>query len=221
MITLDKLPKKCLSCRNEYIQRSIRQKYCGSRAKKIGCSYFIKKQSSLEYTRKNKTRLKILNKEWSLKNRPRKEKIIRTKEELRSMHNERNKKYYYKHHKRLMKTQTERHEYKRKNDVGYRLMCNMRLRLWIALKGKQKKDKTLKMIGCTLQELKSHIENQFKNNMTWENYGRKGWTIDHIKPLSKFDLSSFEEQTIAFHYTNLQPLWEIDNSRKSNKYVII
>ena len=54
--------------------------------------------------------------------------------------------------------------------------------------------------------------------MTWNNHGLYGWHIDHIKPVSKFNLLDLEEQRRAFHYTNLQPLWALDNIRKSNKY---
>ncbi len=56
--------------------------------------------------------------------------------------------------------------------------------------------------------------------MNWENYGRKGWHIDHIIPCSSFDLSDPEEQRKCFHYTNTQSLWEIDNIIKSNKLEI-
>jgi len=56
--------------------------------------------------------------------------------------------------------------------------------------------------------------------MTWDNYGRKEgqWSIDHIIPCAIFDLSDPIEQKQCFHYTNLQPLWHIDNLKKSDKY---
>ena len=54
--------------------------------------------------------------------------------------------------------------------------------------------------------------------MTWENYGLETWHLDHIKPVSKFNLLDVDEQKKCFHYTNLQPLWAKDNIKKSNKF---
>jgi len=55
--------------------------------------------------------------------------------------------------------------------------------------------------------------------MTWDNYGKTGWHVDHIKPLTRFDLTEETEVVKAVHYTNLQPLWAVDNIRKSNKEI--
>jgi hypothetical protein len=51
--------------------------------------------------------------------------------------------------------------------------------------------------------------------MTWQNYG-SAWHIDHILPLSSYDLADPNQQREAFHYTNLQPLWAHDNMAKSD-----
>ena len=72
-------------------------------------------------------------------------------------------------------------------------------------------------MGCTSQELRAHLEKQFAPEMNWDNYGRV-WSVDHIKPLSLFDLTLKEEQLKANNYTNLQPLLVKDNIRKGNKY---
>ena len=77
-----------------------------------------------------------------------------------------------------------------------------------------KKMSTLKYLGCTAKELKQHLENQFKEGMTWDNYGIDGWHIDHIRPLCSYDLTIEEDQLEAFHYTNLQPLWAEENISK-------
>jgi len=61
-----------------------------------------------------------------------------------------------------------------------------------------------------------YIENKFTIGMTWENYGRGGWEIDHIIPISS--AKTKEDVLKLCHYTNLQPLWWRDNLKKSNKY---
>ena len=87
----------------------------------------------------------------------------------------------------------------------------------MALNGNPKLETTMKLVGCSIDKLKQHLEKQFKKRMSWDNYGLGGWEIDHIKPCAKFDLSKPEEQRKCFHYTNLQPLWAIDNKIKKDK----
>lgn len=109
------------------------------------------------------------------------------------------------------------HETFEKHDIDYRILHNLRTRLILAIKDKLKSAHTKELVGCTIKELKIYLESKFRAGMSWDNYGRKGWHIDHIVPCSKFDLSHPEEQRKCFHYTNLQPLWAIDNCIK-NKY---
>lgn len=74
----------------------------------------------------------------------------------------------------------------------------------------------LEEFGCTGRELKEWIEFQFADDMTWENQGvSKIWTIDHIIPLSRFDLTDPMERRLAFSWTNLQPCR--DNFKKHTK----
>ena len=67
----------------------------------------------------------------------------------------------------------------------------------------------------SVQELKNHLEKQFKKGMTWDNQGE--WHIDHIIPCASFDLTKESEQKKCFHYTNLQPLWAVENLSKGAK----
>lgn len=76
------------------------------------------------------------------------------------------------------------------------------------------------VVGCTPTQLKRHLERQFTKGMSWANYGGKGcdldrWHIDHIKPCASFDLRDPEQVKACFHYTNLQPLWSLENLAKS------
>jgi hypothetical protein len=67
-------------------------------------------------------------------------------------------------------------------------------------------------LGCTVPELKLHLEALFQPGMSWDNYGE--WHIDHIKPLAKFDLTDRDQFVQACHYTNLRPLWAEENLSK-------
>ena len=90
-------------------------------------------------------------------------------------------------------------------------------------KGIRKTESALFLVGCTLEELKDHIEHRFSPGMNWTNYGlytRKNplrWNIDHIIPIAAFDLNDLVERRRCFHFTNLRPLWGRDNILKSNK----
>jgi septum formation topological specificity factor MinE len=106
---------------------------------------------------------------------------------------------------------------RRKEDVGYRILQNCRKRIYDALNGKCKSKKTLSLLGCSIEEYKIYLESKFQYGMSWENYGRGGWCIDHICPCSKFDLSDPEQQKKCFHYLNTQPLWENENITKGDK----
>lgn len=104
-----------------------------------------------------------------------------------------------------------------KCSIEYKLKHRLRCRLWQALKNNHKIGSAVKDLGCSIEYLKEYLELQFEDGMSWNNYGRNGWEIDHIQPLSVFDLTNPEELKKACHYTNLQPLWKIDNIIKSNK----
>lgn len=107
---------------------------------------------------------------------------------------------------------------KRISDINYKISSNLRGRLLTALKNNQKSGHTLDLLGCSIDELKAHLEMQFEPGMTWDNLGKgEGkWQIDHIIPCSYFDLTKEENQRICFNYRNLQPLWAKDNLEKSN-----
>jgi hypothetical protein len=99
--------------------------------------------------------------------------------------------------------------------IAYRTGNNMRVRLNDALRGRQKYASTMTLIGCSLNKLKEYIESQFVAGMSWSN--RNEWHIDHIVPLCSFNLSMKDQQKTAFHYTNLRPMWAMDNMKKGGK----
>lgn len=76
-------------------------------------------------------------------------------------------------------------------------------------------------LGYNIDELKNHLEEQFKDGMSWDNYGFYGWHIDHIMPVSSFKYSSVEDDGFkeCWALSNLQPLWAEENMSKSNKII--
>ncbi len=76
-------------------------------------------------------------------------------------------------------------------------------------------------IGCNAHQFKAHIESQFVDGMSWDNFDQI--QIDHIRPISSFSdlLNNKEKRSVCFNYRNTQPLWMKDNLEKSNKYTPI
>ncbi len=104
-----------------------------------------------------------------------------------------------------------------KNDVSFKLKQYLRNRVYAAIKFSYKSGSAVSDLGCSIEQLKLHLESKFQPGMTWENHGK--WHIDHIIPLCKFDLTNREQFLQACHYSNLQPLWAVDNIRKGGKLV--
>lgn len=103
---------------------------------------------------------------------------------------------------------------RRSSDLNYKLKTYLRNRVGAAIKCVYKSGSAVEDLGCSVEILRNHLESQFKGGMSWDNYGT--WHIDHILPLSKFDLSKREDFLIACNYKNLQPLWADENIRKSD-----
>lgn len=105
--------------------------------------------------------------------------------------------------------------------VEKRLNASMskRVRDCLTSDGKGRR-KWVKLVGFTYDELKKHLESRFQEGMTWENYGRGGWHIDHIIPISHFRIYSAECQEFreCWALSNLRPLWEHDNLSRGGAY---
>jgi hypothetical protein len=157
----------------------------------------------------------------------RKKYYIQNKEDIRG----RAKKFYQKNKSKILSKNrkycaenkekiSKQRRSKRAKNLNFHLACNLRSRISCIL-GKIKAKKscgTFDLLGCSISELKKHLESQFQDGMSWENYGKDGWHVDHIKPCASFDLSKKVDQKKCFHYTNLQPLWWEDNLSKGSSY---
>ena len=73
------------------------------------------------------------------------------------------------------------------------------------------------MLGCSREAFKGHIESRLQAGMTLDNYGQRGWVIDHIRPLASFHMENATEMAAAFHYSNTQPMWATENIQKGDK----
>lgn len=103
-----------------------------------------------------------------------------------------------------------------------RIALNLRNRLNKALRARRggvRVGSAVRDLGCSIGELKLHLEAQFLQGMSWNNYGQEGWSIDHNVPLAFFDLSNREQFLSASNYRNLSPMWSRENSRKGSRYI--
>ena len=161
-----------------------------------------------DYYFKNKEKVQKYNKLYREKN----------KEELKK------KKYkYYTSHKK------EINEYKKNRynkDLDYKLKVNLRIQMsrYIQLFNSQKTISAVKELGCSVEEFRLHLESLFHPHpitnisMTWENYGKKGWHLDHIRPLASIKVTDEADLKEVFHYTNYQPSWAEVNLAKNSKW---
>ena len=170
----------------------------------------IKKQQK-EYCLKNCEHIKKRNREYNLKN------CERNKEQMREYYlktKEKKREYYLKNHEHFKKYKREYGRKRYKTDINYRIRQICKTRILQALKGLNKSASTMKLIGCTVDELRRHIESQFKPGMNWENQGLRGWDMDHIKACFHFNLEDPKQQRACFNWSNLQPMEHIANIKK-------
>jgi hypothetical protein len=129
---------------------------------------------------------------------------------------------YMKEYRQKYKATRRIKEKEYEKDPCKKIASRLRNRLMMALKRStsERTCSAIKDLGMNVPEFRLYMESKFYPRkdgtlMTWENWTLNGWHIDHIKPLSAFDLSDPEQQKEACHYTNLQPLWAEENLSKN------
>jgi len=233
------MKNKCIQCNNIIIKKNITHKFCSKKCcdknyrennklimnkysenyrennkdyfKKYNIKYYnenkeLIKNRSVEYFKKNLKRCKKTRKEYYLNNK-------NNCDEMNKKWKENNKEQY--------KEWTNIYRKNRESyDIGFKISNRMRHRVYLACIAKKAKKnyKFKEYLGCSIAELMIYLENKFQDGMSWDNYGKNGWEIDHIRPCASFDLSKSEEQLKCFNYKNLQPLWLEDNLKKGGKY---
>lgn len=220
----------CKICTNKK-QKENRLKNIDKRRESNRLSYYKKREENLaraksyaekikeskaeydkRYREQNKLKIAEYKKQWATENA---EQISERMRNYRKENSEKlaiEKSQYSKNNRPKINARKSIYEKNRRaTDPLFKLKKNTRnMVLRYMSNGKCKR--TQEIIGCTYEELKLHIEKQFIEGMTWDNYGIDGWHVDHIKPLAAAD--SEEEIVRLNHYTNLQPLWALDNLKK-------
>jgi hypothetical protein len=184
---------------------------CG-RAKNGRCKTCMLIHSKENYL-KNIEKIKERHRLWRETHQ---EEIKRYSEEHKEEKHQYNLDYYIKNKEDINKQVAKLHQLKMKTDINYRLRCNLRSRLSMAIRGSQKSGSAIKDLGCSIEFLKHYIAAKFYNGMAWNNWGPY-WELDHIKPLISFNLSDREQFLMAAHYLNLQPLTIEDHKKKTVK----
>jgi len=100
-------------------------------------------------------------------------------------------------------------------DIQFRLANVLRARMRGALRSNHRAGSAVRDLGCSIVEFRDYLAAKFAEGMTWANWGE--WHIDHIRPLSSFDLTDRAQFLRAAHFTNMQPLWAHENLAKGAK----
>lgn len=129
------------------------------------------------------------------------------------------KKWREENRDKLRKTKRDYERNRKASDPLYKLISNFRTAIYTVLKESNvdKYGHYFDVLQYTPEELINHLEKQFKDDMTWDNYGI--WHVDHKFPITSFDIQEMgdEEFMKCWSLGNLQPMWGIDNIKKSNK----
>jgi len=153
-----------------------------------------------------------------IKARERQRRILAT-EEGRAQNREKTRKNYARGYYKQPARRATKAAYikeQRVSNTKFKLLDALRHRLYLTVRRYKQSPSALQLVGCSIDALRQHLEAQFADGMTWDNYG--DWHIDHIRPCASFDLLDPEQQRECFHYTNLQPLWAADNLSKSDTW---
>lgn len=128
--------------------------------------------------------------------------------------------HYAKNKDRLNLEQSRQKKQLREKSPSFRVACRQRQSISKAVRqsGAVKAGRAVHLLGCSFVQFKEHLEERFLPGMSWDNYGK--WQIDHIRPLASFDLTDPEQQAVAFHFSNQQPLWALQNRLKSDRWSI-
>lgn len=193
--------EKCLKANSEWQKenknRRIESRRCRESRPEVREKILMSRKNSYS---KNRTQRLLANSAWRQRNKERRK--------------EYHKNYYAKNRDKKLASHR-----KWKQRPENKIAVYMRTRVYHVLtlnRGVKRSDATFRLVGCSPKELKSHLENQFKLEMSWDNYGTY-WEVDHRRPCASFDLLDETQQRECFHFSNLQPLTKTENRQKHAK----
>jgi len=167
-----------------------------------------KKVADKKYREKNKIRLDEYTKNWYSKNKEHRKQYL--------------KKYREKNIDKIREVKRTYERTRKANDPLYKLISNFRTAIYQVLKENNvdKNGHYFEILKYSPDELISHLENKFKDGMTWDNYGE--WHVDHILPITSFNIQEIGDNEFmkCWSLNNLQPMWGKENIKKSNKILI-
>ena len=187
---------------------------------------FNQREYNKKYYQENKEQAKEYNKKYYQENKEQaKEYKKKHYQENKEQAKEYKKKHYQENKEHFKKYREDNKEYHKKwsrehckkkyhEDIEFRIILTLRSRLSLAIKNNKKSAPTKELLGADIKFVRNWIEGQFVEGMNWDNYGK--WHIDHVYPISKFNLMQPYEQKICFHWFNLQPMWAEENLKKSD-----
>lgn len=173
--------------------------------KKKNTYYWKHREKELRYHKKHRVRYRLAFRIWHLLHKKEYQKYGKA---YRAKNKNRLCKYYKKWRKKRYNA-----------DYCFRLITRHRskIRHYIKKRGVPNREKLIPFLGCTPRKLIIYIESLWAPGMTWKNRGKTGWQLDHIRPLTSFNLKRLKQQKAAFHYSNLQPIWTSKHLLKTQK----
>jgi hypothetical protein len=167
---------------------------------------------------KNIETVRTKQREWYLANR---ERILSDRKIYRIENIEHIKEYLDKNKEKIKSRNHDYNkEYRKIKKIDPMFKLNENISSFVGQSVRKNRTTWKHILPYNLEQLKTHLEMQFDNGMSWENYGRGGWHIDHIIPRSYWIFNSYTDGEFkqCWALANLQPLWEKDNLKKGNRY---
>ena len=163
---------------------------------------------------------KVSDKKWREKNKESVKEYVKSWYEQNKEHRKEYIKEYHKNNiDKIRKTKRDYERNRKARDPLYKLISYFRTAIYQVLKESNvdKYGHYFDVLQYTPEELITHLELQFKDDMSWDNYGI--WHVDHMLPITSFDIREMgdEEFMKCWSLDNLQPMWGEENIRKSNK----